>query len=299
MLAIVIPYYKLAFFEDTLQSLANQTDKRFNVYIGDDGSPEDCSTVIAKFEGLFPFLYKRFDVNLGSVYLVKHWQRCISLIGEEQWIMILGDDDQLESSAVESFYKKYEVFVNQSNVIRFATQVIAHKKSQVSSVLIHEEWEKSTTAYYKKIKGLTRSSLSEYIFSRPIYEKHQFKNYPLAWHSDDMAWIEFSENKPIFSINDSCVKIGISDSSITGIETNNDIKYSASLQFYKDIINHKLHLFLKYQRLDLLLEYESLIKMKNQLSFNDWILIFCLYFKNFTFLSFIKLIRRIAISKFK
>ena len=29
MLAIVIQYFKLTFFEETLQSLANQTDKRF------------------------------------------------------------------------------------------------------------------------------------------------------------------------------------------------------------------------------------------------------------------------------
>jgi len=36
MLAIVIPYYKRTFFEETLQSLANQTDKRFQVYVGDD-----------------------------------------------------------------------------------------------------------------------------------------------------------------------------------------------------------------------------------------------------------------------
>ena len=40
MLAIVIPYYKIIFFEKTLESLAQQTDKRFRVYIGDDASPD-------------------------------------------------------------------------------------------------------------------------------------------------------------------------------------------------------------------------------------------------------------------
>lgn len=38
MLAIVIPYYKYTFFEATLISLKNQTDKRFNVYVGNDAS---------------------------------------------------------------------------------------------------------------------------------------------------------------------------------------------------------------------------------------------------------------------
>ena len=46
MLAIVIPYFKLTFFEETLQSLANQTDQRFKVYIGDDASLENPSDLL-------------------------------------------------------------------------------------------------------------------------------------------------------------------------------------------------------------------------------------------------------------
>ncbi len=48
MLAIIIPYYKLTFFEETLQSLVNLTDERFKVYIGNDGIPEDPSYLFQK-----------------------------------------------------------------------------------------------------------------------------------------------------------------------------------------------------------------------------------------------------------
>lgn len=41
MLAIVIPYYKINYFEETLKSLSNQTDKKFKVYIGNDASEND------------------------------------------------------------------------------------------------------------------------------------------------------------------------------------------------------------------------------------------------------------------
>ena len=51
MLAIVIPYYKIIFFEKTLESLAKQTDKRFHVYIGDDGSPNAPLELLKKYEG--------------------------------------------------------------------------------------------------------------------------------------------------------------------------------------------------------------------------------------------------------
>jgi hypothetical protein len=36
MLTIIIAYFKFTFLEATLNSFANQTDKRFKVYTGDD-----------------------------------------------------------------------------------------------------------------------------------------------------------------------------------------------------------------------------------------------------------------------
>ena len=73
MLAIVIPYYKRSFFKETLQSLANQTDKRFKVYIGDDASPENPLDLLEHYKGSFDFEYKRFETNEGATSLVKQW----------------------------------------------------------------------------------------------------------------------------------------------------------------------------------------------------------------------------------
>lgn len=58
MLAIVIPYYKLTFFDETLQSRVNQKDQRFKVYIGDDASPEDWTVLLEKYKA--PFYYHQF-----------------------------------------------------------------------------------------------------------------------------------------------------------------------------------------------------------------------------------------------
>ena len=91
MLAIVIPYYKLTFFEATLQSLADQTDKRFMVYIGDDASLESPDDLLEKYQQKFDFEYYRFEENLGGTSLVKQWERCIAMTKDEEWVMILGD----------------------------------------------------------------------------------------------------------------------------------------------------------------------------------------------------------------
>ena len=104
MLAIVIPYYKINFFGATLESLANQTNKQFKVYIGDDASLDNPKELLDKYQDQFNFVYQKFEENLGGISLVQQWNRCIALSSNEDWIIILGDDDVLESNCVESFY---------------------------------------------------------------------------------------------------------------------------------------------------------------------------------------------------
>ena len=64
-LAIVIPAYKAEFLSGTLSSLANQTDKRFNVYIGDDCSPANLENIVAPFLDKMSINYRRFPHNAG------------------------------------------------------------------------------------------------------------------------------------------------------------------------------------------------------------------------------------------
>ena len=49
-LAIVIPYYKINYFAETLESLAKQTDHRFHVYIGDDASLHSAEELLKNYE---------------------------------------------------------------------------------------------------------------------------------------------------------------------------------------------------------------------------------------------------------
>ena len=71
MLAIVIPYYKRTFFEETLQCLVNHTNQRFKVYIGDDASPENPSELLKKQKGRFDFVYLSFEQNIGGKSLTQ------------------------------------------------------------------------------------------------------------------------------------------------------------------------------------------------------------------------------------
>nr|WP_315142624.1 glycosyltransferase family 2 protein [uncultured Flavobacterium sp.] len=297
MLALVIPYYKIVFFEETLESLASQTDKRFKVYIGDDASLENPLPLLDKYSGKFDFVYHRFEENLGGISLVQQWERCIDLIEDESWIMLLGDDDFLEETVVESWYRHYDFFNAKSNVIRFATRSVNMQlNNKVSDSFTHPLWEKATDSYYRRFKGMTRSTLSEYVFSKEAFLKFGLYDFPLAWHSDDAAWLSFSDNKPIYTINESNLFIRHSSFCISGNERNQNLKDSASENFYATCIMKKIYLFTKTQRINLVLEYEISIKKNRKLKNNEWLKIMWFYFSNQEFVLFLKCIRRFFLS---
>lgn len=281
MLAIIIPYYKLFFFEETLVSLANQTDKRFKVYIGDDASPENPKLLLEKYQKHLDFYYYRFEANLGGKSLVKQWERCLDLIQDEDWIMILGDDDYLSNNVVESWYKNYKYFKGRSNLVRFATIIVNQINSTFSQVYEHPVWENAVKAYWRKFNHTTRSSLSEYIFSRAVYNKYGFRNFPLAWNSDDCAWLDFSDYKPIYTINESIIFVGISSSNISGKNDNLILKRNSQIAFYEYLISKKADIFDKKELLLLLRKYEIEILKERGLTRLEWLYLFFKYIKFF------------------
>lgn len=248
MLAIVIPYFKINFFESTLCSLANQTNKKFKVYIGDDNSPDDPTFLLAKYENSIDFQYKKFQNNLGKSSLVSHWNRCLALIDDEEWVMILGDDDMLSENVVEMFYNKLNAFATKINVVRFSSCKINAEGNETSSIFLNPIIELSTDFLFRA----SRSSLSEYVFTTNQIVKIGFKDFPLAWFSDKLAVLEFSDFKEIYSINDAVVYIRISDQSISGIQNNYREKLNATFDFYYYLLSNKKDFFSKLQQKELL-----------------------------------------------
>lgn len=253
MLAIIVPYYKIDFFEATLSSLANQTNKRFTVYVGNDNSTKDPSLLLEKYANEFNFVYQKYDNNLGSISLVKQWERCIALSKNEKWIMILGDDDVLKKNVIEKFYDHLSEFENKCNVIRFSTVKINDLGNAISDQYFNPLQESAIDFLFRE----TRSSLSEYVFRKEQLLKTGFKNFPLAWQSDVLAVLEVSNFKQIYSINEAIVKIRISNKSISGSSDSQNEKLNATFQFYYYLLVRKNNWFTDSQK-QILLD-----KMKN------------------------------------
>ena len=279
MLAIVIPYYKLTFFRETLNSLSAQTNQRFRVYIGDDASPENPQNLLQEFQGKFDYVYKRFSENLGSSSLTRQWERCIEMSVNEEWFMVLGDDDVLSEKVVEKFYENLSLIAHSSHAVRFSSQVIDEAGDPVAKRYFQPQYEDAIHSYYRKFKGENRGSLSEFIFRRSQYEKFKFKNYPLGWTADDRAVIDFSEGKMIYSINDAVVFFRKSASHISSRLDNMELKSQAHLASMKDLIadyrpamgKEKLTFFIRV--------YENQILSFNKVKFKYYRDLFYLYLR--------------------
>lgn len=293
MLAIVIPYYKYDFFEATLQSLASQTNKEFHVYIGDDASPKPPVDLLKKFQDQFSFSYQRFESNLGGKSLIQQWNRCLDLVQNETWVQILGDDDTLASNVVASFYKNLsEIEDVNCSVIRFATQVINENGNALSNIYQHPKFELATDFLLRKLKGGTRSSLSEYIFKSEKVAAIKFKDFPLAWYSDLLAVVEFAELKTIYTINETEVAFRLSGKNITSKNDDLVIKNHSIFLFY----SYLLQVYGKEFSDDLVqLLFDRLEKtlLDNKRNKNNWIILLNLYCKFFQLKRFLFIILKI------
>lgn len=295
MIAIIIPYYKRTFFEATLQSLAGQTDKRFKVYIGDDASPENPNGLLEKYQEKFDFTYHRFESNLGGKSLVKQWERCVVLTGDEEWVMILGDDDVLGENVVKEFYSNFNEISKTSDVVRFSSRKIDEEGKVVSDIYRHPKTETSIDFLFRN----KRNSLSEYVFNKNQIKKIGFRDFPLAWCSDILAVLEFSNFGMVYTINEAVVNVRISLLSVSGSSDNINLKYLASEQFSHYIIFQKFHFFNKDQRLSILYGYETAIKRNKKIVIRDWVILFRFYILNFKTIPFLKFLRRFFMSTLK
>ena len=214
-LAIVIPAYKDTFFAQTLESIANQTNKDFTLYVGDDASPYNISEIVDKYKDRIDIVYKRFEENAGGKDLVAQWNRCVELTQGEEWIWLFSDDDMMHSQCVESFYKEVE-HAPLYDLYRFDVDIIDKESGVIGSCVAPQDVISSRDLYMLKVKGVMNSFVVEYVFSRKVYgEKDRFQYFDLAWGSDLATWMKFAQRMGVKNIGNGKVLWRSSGENIT------------------------------------------------------------------------------------
>jgi len=224
-LAIVIPYFKLTYFEETLKSLKAQTNQNFSLYIGNDNSPEDPQYLIEKYSDIIT-LYKKFETNLGGVSLTKQWERCIdTMVKDEEWIMLLCDDDLLSVNYVNKFYLHLDRVINLNiSLIKYNCKVINTKGDVVQGPYTYNQIEDSVLFFKKLFFNKAFSTLSENVFRKDKYQKYRYQNFELAFGSDAIAVLEYSEFSNIYMIVDEYMTFRRSDINISGNRSDKNLQ---------------------------------------------------------------------------
>ena len=193
-LAVVIPAWRAKFLGEALDSLRKQTDQRFRVYIGDDASRDDLRALTETHGEGLDFVYHRFDGNLGSIDLVKHWHRCIALTEGEPWIWLFADDDVAEPDCVAEFLSALEIGDGSNDLYRFNLKLIGENSQWVRTPKPNPPFESDLELLAALLEGGGREwRAPEHIFSRSVYERlGGFINLPLALYTDLATWVEFA-----------------------------------------------------------------------------------------------------------
>lgn len=204
-LAIVIPAYKALFLSKTLESLVNQTNKKFTVYIGNDAGDAQIESIMQQFSDRLNITYHYFADNLGSISLAKQWQRCFALTQNEEWLWLLPDDDYADPECVALFYEN--LAQNNFDVFRFNVRFVAADEKVFKTNANLLPIQSAYDSLIEKLSFFRPSTVAEFIFRRTKFEQTGFAEIPMAWGTDDLLWFMMGSPKGIYGCNESFVNI--------------------------------------------------------------------------------------------
>lgn len=201
-LAIVIPAYKDRFLQETLESIAAQTDKEFVVYIGNDAGSPQIPGIVETFSDRMNIVYHYFPNNLGCIDLVAHWERCIDLIQDEEWVWLFSDDDVMGQRCVESFRQMIEREGNH-DIYHFDVKQIDERGLVVDAATATCFPDVISVPLFakKRTENKINSFVVEFILRKSRFiDEGRYQKFDLAWGSDVATCIKVGHPNGIRNI---------------------------------------------------------------------------------------------------
>ncbi len=247
-MAIVIPLYKTKYIDQTLKSLSNQNNKNFNVYIGDDLSKSPPISLINHYSNFINITYTRFSDNVGRVNPVLNWNRCLKLVGDEEWVCFLPDDDEFSENVVDEFYNaltknadKYISAFKLGIYVRHNDGMLVKSQSSVG------EYFTTDQLYYNIIRGLDDCTLGDVIYNKNrLIEIGGFINFPKAWCSDHGTFIQASAGGLIYNISNAFLYFRMSGENISSGISDSDQKMKARYMFGEWLLKNNAYFTSNY-----------------------------------------------------
>lgn len=183
--SILIPAYKLAFFNECLDSILVQTYKNFEIVIVNDSSPEDLGSVVQKYSDS-RIKYFENEKNCGAVNVVDNWNICLSHATGD-YVICIGDDDKLLPNCLEEYSKLLDKYPD-IGLLHGWTEIINERSEVVKPTTHRCEFESALSLMWHRMHAYEQQFIGDFCFNREWLLQHGgFYKLPLAWGSDDIS----------------------------------------------------------------------------------------------------------------
>lgn len=233
-LAVVIPYYKREFLGELLGVLAQQGSSTLAVYVFDDCSPEDPSSIIDRYRNALRLDYHRFEARMGNTDLAAHWNRCLPLLGSEEWVWFLPDDDLPLDGCMESLVTALESKPsNEIAAIRMATDIISAQGDVLARDATDGAGLEDNLEFYTRIvESRARNTLGSAVYrKRYLVEAGGFVSFPRAWGSDHATLLLVTAGRKIYRLGEARLGFRMGDNNISADRTDGAVKVRARYEF--------------------------------------------------------------------
>lgn len=223
--SICIPAYKSRFLKKCITSILQQTVTDFELIILNDCSPEPIEAIVQQFEDNRIHYYVN-EVNIGGIRLVENWNKCLQL-AKGEYIMIMGDDDELEPDYLEEFAQLIERYPH-LHVYHCRSKIIDETGNTLMLTPSSPAYETVYDSIWHRLAQYRSNYISDYVYrTSALKEQGGFYMLPLAWGSDDItAFIATGEkgiahsNKPVFKYRSNSLSITSSGNNAYKMEAN-------------------------------------------------------------------------------
>lgn len=230
LITIAIPAYKRTYLAEAIQSALSQTYSNIELLVVDDDSPNDLKPIVDNFHDT-RIKYYRNEKNLGSLNIVKNWNKCLEL-AQGEFFVLLCDDDLLEPDFAQELItlaNKYPL----CNVFHARRNVLDENSGGVKTDNAWPEWESLETFYENKLKWIRLHTITEFMYRTAHIADIKYIEFPVAWGSDDISIIRFAEKGGIASSQKPLATFRYNDEHLSKADTHMVEKAKARiLNFY-------------------------------------------------------------------
>ncbi len=168
--------------------------------MGDDASPDELGKMVEEFSERLEIVYRKFDRNLGATDLVAQWERCVDLVGDEEWIWLFSDDDVMGPDCVQSFRDALESGVR-TDVFHVHMDIVDSGGRVMKRCRPYPGMLSAPDFFCELFRGRIDARMPDFILNKANFQRHGgFERFDLAFRSDTATVMKLAFERGIAAL---------------------------------------------------------------------------------------------------